>query len=169
MPQHKTRPVQLLYRLIKDENGGSIIEYSILGPAFIAIMLAVCELGHYMWGALMLQRAVYDAVREASTSNNACSTTQNADISSRVASSLTGLALDGAPTVTTRQYNDFSSVSKTGTNSSNTNTSSNTIVVYQVGVQIRPLLGPIVPFTTGAGTFSLTSESILRVEPFGDC
>lgn len=61
-------------RLISDRRGGAILEYALVLPVFLLIVVGIMQLGQMLWIQAALQHAVDMAARCASVNTVSCAT-----------------------------------------------------------------------------------------------
>jgi Flp pilus assembly protein TadG len=135
-----------LRRLVRDEQGAAAVEFAIIVPVLLLIVVAIIDLGRLLAVASSLASAVRDGARQGATVTDFADGTQVAAVRTRVVSEFTtfggtalqssnvGVTLDGASNV---------SVTVSG-------------YVYQ----------PLTPFASlvGLGTITLTRQAVFRWE-----
>src|SRR5260370_782168 len=67
------RCARVLTRLARSRDAASAVEMAILFPAFLLLLLGICEFGRALWTQASLQYAVGAAARCASISSSQCS------------------------------------------------------------------------------------------------
>ena len=90
-----------------NEDGVSILEFALIAPLVMAMMLGTLDIGHSLFVRATLDGAVQDAARSSSL-EGATSETQQDLIDERVASTIRELAPDAKVTVSRRYYKTFS-------------------------------------------------------------
>ena len=90
-----------------NEDGVSILEFALIAPVVMAMMLCTLDIGHSLFVRATLDGAVQDAARSSSL-EGATSETQQDLIDERVASTIRELAPDAKVTVSRRYYKTFS-------------------------------------------------------------
>ena len=175
-------------RLLRDPTGATAIEFAIVAPVFLLLMLGTANIGQMLYGKILLNGAVEQAARSSSTENG---DTTAADT---MVQSIVGPLLPGATFTTARySYYDFSDVGRaekfTDTNADGTcdnnetyidengngawdrdigvsgQGDANDVVVYQVTVRYLPVFR--VPFMPNQWSqFTLTSKSVKKNQPF---
>lgn len=90
-----------------NEDGVSILEFALIAPVVMAMMLGTLDIGHSLFVRATLDGAVQDAARSSSL-EGATSETQQDLIDERVASTIRELAPDAKVTVSRRYYKTFS-------------------------------------------------------------
>lgn len=83
-----------LRRLLAESRGLTLVEFAILLPVFVALVLGVMQLGQLFWTQSALQHAVEMAARCASINTTLCSTTTQ--VSAYAATQAYGLTLPAA-------------------------------------------------------------------------
>ena len=90
-----------------NEDGVSILEFALIAPLVMAMMLGTLDIGHSLFVRATLDGAVQDAARSSSL-EGATSEKQQHLIDERVASTIRELAPDAKVTVSRRYYKTFS-------------------------------------------------------------
>ena len=90
-----------------NEDGVSILEFALIAPVVMAMMLGTLDIGHSLFVRATLDGAVQDAARSSSL-EGATSLTQQDLIDERVASTIRELAPDATVKVSRRYYKTFS-------------------------------------------------------------
>ncbi len=90
-----------------NQDGVSIVEFAIIAPVVMAMMLGTLDIGHSLFVRATLDGAVQDAARSSSL-EGATSLTQQDIIDEEVASAIREIAPDANVTVSRRYYKTFS-------------------------------------------------------------
>ncbi len=85
------RPTRLGVRLGADKAGATAIEYAIVLPALLLLLLGTVDVGRVFWVQVTLDRAVQAAARCAAVNANLCATT--AQIQAYAASQAFGMTI----------------------------------------------------------------------------
>jgi hypothetical protein len=97
----------MIAKFISSEDGVSILEFALIAPLVMAMMLGTLDIGHSLFVRAALDGAVQDAARSSSL-EGATSLTQQDLIDERVTSIVRELAPDAKVTVSRRYYKTFS-------------------------------------------------------------
>lgn len=97
----------MITKFSSNEDGVSILEFALIAPVVMAMMLGTLDIGHSLFVRATLDGAVQDAARSSSL-EGATSETQQDLIDERVASTIRELAPDAKVTVSRRYYKTFS-------------------------------------------------------------
>jgi Flp pilus assembly pilin Flp len=97
----------VITKFSSNEDGVSILEFALIAPVVMAMMLGTLDIGHSLFVRATLDGAVQDAARSSSL-EGATSETQQDLIDERVASTIRELAPDAKVTVSRRYYKTFS-------------------------------------------------------------
>lgn len=100
-------PVVTLRRLRRENAGVSAVEFGMIAPVFITMLLGMLDLGHMMYGKSVLNGAVQEAARSASleTGDTAAA---DALIADRIAPVLRGASVE----TTRTSYFDFADIER---------------------------------------------------------
>jgi Flp pilus assembly pilin Flp len=97
----------MIAKFRSNEDGVSILEFALIAPVVMAMMLGTLDIGHSLFVRATLDGAVQDAARSSSL-EGATSLTQQDLIDERVTSIVRELAPDAKVTVSRRYYKTFS-------------------------------------------------------------
>lgn len=97
----------MIAKCISNEDGVSILEFALIAPVVMAMMLGTLDIGHSLFVRATLDGAVQDAARSSSL-EGATSLTQQDLIDERVESTIRELAPDATIKVSRRYYKTFS-------------------------------------------------------------
>jgi hypothetical protein len=97
----------MIAKLRSDEDGVSILEFALIAPVVIMMVLGSMDIGHSLFVRATLDGAVQNAARSSSL-EGATSLTQQDLIDERVASTIRELAPGAKVTVNRRYYKTFS-------------------------------------------------------------
>lgn len=183
---------RLAGRLLRDSAGATIVEFALIAPALLVVLMGLFDLGHNMYTAQMLQGAIQSAAR-ASTIEGAEG--KEAAIDAIVERAVLAVAPGADPEFERKAYASFSGVSRpedyTDANGNDTCDAGESFedanangdwdrdpgadgfgaardaVLYKVTVNY-PRLFPIFAVIPGQSrTFSLTATTVLRNQPYG--
>jgi hypothetical protein len=97
----------MIAKCISNQDGVSILEFALIAPVVMAMMLGALDIGHSLFVRATLDGAVQDAARSSSL-EGATSLTQQKLIDEDVASTIRELAPGATVTVSRRYYKTFS-------------------------------------------------------------
>ena len=97
----------MIAKCISNEDGVSILEFALIAPVVMAMMLGTLDIGHSLFVRATVDGAVQDAARSSSL-EGATSLTQQDLIDERVESTIRELAPDATVKVSRRYYKTFS-------------------------------------------------------------
>ena len=97
----------MIAKFRSNEDGVSILEFALIAPVVMAMMMGALDIGHSLFVRATLDGAVQDAARSSSL-EGATSLTQQDLIDDRVASIVRELAPDAKVMVSRRYYKTFS-------------------------------------------------------------
>lgn len=97
----------MIAKFISNEDGVSIMEFAVIAPLVMAMMLGALDIGHSLFVRATLDGAVQDAARSSSL-EGATSLAQQDIIDERVASIVRDITPDATFKVTRRYYKTFS-------------------------------------------------------------
>ena len=175
-------------RLADDCGGNAVLEFAMVAPAFLLLILGTCNIGQMIFAKVLLNGAVEQAARSSSTENG---DTTAADT---MVQKIVGPIIPGATFTTSRySYYDFTDVGRaekfTDSNADGVCNHNETfidengngswdadvgstgqggaddIVVYQVTASYKPVF--LVPFMPNQWRqFTLRSKSVKKNQPF---
>lgn len=97
----------LLRRLQRDRRGVTIIEFAMVAPVLLLLLLGFFDLGYRSYASSVLQGALHDAARMATVGGYSM-----AQIDARVKTRLSNFATRSTVTTATASYYDFAGVSQ---------------------------------------------------------
>lgn len=185
-------PPRALSHLLRDERGVTIVEFALIAPALMVLVLGIFDLGYNAYTNQMLQGAIQRAAR-ASTMEGAAGNA--AALDGRVASEVHAVAANASLSFDRKSYNSFSQVGRPEdfTDLDNDGLCDNgepfedangngvwdrdpgtagfggarDAVLYTVTVKYPRLL-PIASFLPGmSADVTLASSTVLRNQPYG--
>lgn len=183
---------RLIHRLRKDTNGVSIVEFAMLAPVLLIMLMGLLDLAYNMYTAQMLQGAIQTAARESTIEGAvASSATIDGNVSTAVHAISPGATLAFSRKAYTNfadagRPEDYQDANANGTcdngelfEDANNNGSwdvdpgqsgfggARDAVLYRVAVTYeRPF--PVFAFIPGqTSTYNLTATTVLRNQPFG--
>ncbi len=101
--------MQWIASLHDDRRGAALVEFALVAPVFLTLLLGAFEFGHMAYVQAILQGAVQDAGRDAGLESGRDST---ASIDARVLGQLRNIAPKGAIVSSRKNYQTFSDVGK---------------------------------------------------------
>lgn len=184
--------IAALRRLSRDESGVTIVEFALIAPALMVLLLGIFDLGYNMYTNEMLQGAIQRAARGSTVEG---ADAKKASLDAIVTTEVHTVAANAKLTFDRKSYASFSRVGRpedyTDTNTNNTcdngepyedangNGSwdvdpgaagfggARDAVLYTVTVTY-PRLVPIAAFVPGMNkNFTLKSSTVLRNQPYG--
>lgn len=103
----RLRPFRFVRRLQRDDSAVTIIEFAMVAPVMLLLLMGLFDLGYRAYAASVLQGALHDAARMATVGGY--SLTQ---IDARVKTRLSNFATRSTVTTQTASYYEFSGVSQ---------------------------------------------------------
>ena len=97
----------LLRRLRRDSNGVTIVEFAMVAPVMLLLLLGLFDLGYQAYASSVLQGALHDAARMATVGGYSME-----QIDARVKTRLSNFATRSTVTTATASYYEFSGVSQ---------------------------------------------------------
>ena len=176
-------------RLARDERGTTLVEFAMVAPVLVVLLLGIFDLGYRSYAASVVQGALHDAARMATVGG--VTPTQ---IDARVRQRLNHFAEVGTLTTTTTSYYDFTGVGRPETITSDTapigeyndtdcfedangngeydldrgragTGNSDDIVRYQISITYDRLF-PVAGFLGWPNTDTITANTVLRNQPY---
>ena len=176
-------------RLVRDERGTTLVEFAMVAPVLVVLLLGIFDLGYRSYAASVVQGALHDAARMATVGG--VTPTQ---IDARVRQRLNHFAEVGTLTTTTTSYYDFTGVGRPETITSDTapigeyndtdcfedangngeydldrgragTGNSDDIVRYQISITYDRLF-PVAGFLGWPNTDTITANTVLRNQPY---
>ena len=98
-----------LRHLLRDTRGAAAMEFALVTPPFLLLILGILDLGHIMWTKSMLQGAVEKAGRDSTLQGGLATA---AAIDARVAEQVRVAVPSATISVTRRTTSDFTSIGK---------------------------------------------------------
>jgi Flp pilus assembly pilin Flp len=96
-----------LRRLNANENGAAVMEFAIVAPVFLLLIIGLFDFGHQLYATSVLQGTLQTSAREATLENGF--SIQN-DIDARIEDNFKTIIPVGDVTVTRRSFEDFSDI-----------------------------------------------------------
>jgi Flp pilus assembly protein TadG len=178
--------MKFVRRLIQDERGFEAIEFAIVGPPFILLMLAIVELGLTLLTQTLLDGATRDAARLIRTGQVQSGSTTSAQVAtfqtllcSDMSTLLTVATCDSGLMIEANTFATFGAVAFSSCNYNANSSGSGTACPFVPGtpkqivaVQVsyaRPSLIPwVAQYLTvgGTGFTTLVSTVVFRNEPY---
>ncbi len=94
-------------RFAEDEAGATLVEFALLAPALIALLLGLFDLGFNMYTKTQLEGAIQDAARSSTIEDAAANKNQ---IDGKVAAAVQRIAGNATVTFDRRAYRNFSEI-----------------------------------------------------------
>lgn len=183
---------RLFQRLRGDQQGVSVVEFALISPVLLTMLMGLLDLSYNVYTAQMLQGAVQDAARKSTIEGAG---TNSAAIDGVVTTAVRAIAPTATMTFSRKAYNNFGNVNRpedyddvnadgtcnNGEPFEDANNNGNwdidpgqvgfggarDAVLYQVNINY-PRAFPIFAFIPGQGnTFSMTAKVVLRNQPYG--
>lgn len=153
----------------KKRRGVTAVEFALIAPVFIMLMIGITEISLIMLSEHLLENAVYNASRTAKTGYVESGKTQLDTVMDVLHARLSGLAplLDPAKlTVTTVSYGDLSDIGQPEQGSEGLGTASQVVVhtITYPWQTFTPLMGGIIGDQNGI--IRLSSRIVVRNEPY---
>ena len=101
------RRLSFLRRLRRDERGVTILEFAMVAPVLLLLLLGIFDLGYRSYASSVLQGALHDAARMATVGSYSM-----AQIDSRVKTRLSNFATRSTVTTEAASYYDFAGVAQ---------------------------------------------------------
>ncbi len=183
---------RFLIQLRRDQQGVSAVEFALLAPVLLTMIMGLLDLAYNMYTTQMLQGAVQAAARKSTIEG---ASTDTAAIDGIVTTAVHALAPSATMTFSRKAYNNFGNVNRpedfddvnadgtcnNGEPFEDANANGNwdmdpgqagfggarDAVLYRVNV-VYPRVFPIFAFIPGqSDTFSMKAEVVLRNQPYG--
>lgn len=97
---------QLLPRLRRDDRGISAVEFGLIGPVVVLLLLGALDMGHTLYMQSVLQGALQKAGRDSSLETGT-ETAKQTSIDGKVRASVQSLAKDATVTISRRFFRDY--------------------------------------------------------------
>ena len=97
-------------KLLTDRHGSTAVEFGIIGPVFILMVIGIVELGLLLAAQTLLDNAAFSASRAGKTGYADTGSTQEATIAAAVAKASSGLLKQDRMTLASSAYADYSNV-----------------------------------------------------------
>lgn len=182
----------LIKRLRRDQDGVSVVEFALLAPVLMTLLMGLLDLAYNMYTAQMLQGAIQNAARQSTIEG---ASGREAAIDAAVTTAVQAIAPNATLSFDRKSYSSFSEAGRpedyvdqntngtcdngelfedangNGTWDTDTGTTgfggARDAVVYGVTVTYeRPF--PVFAFIPGqTSTYTLNTSTILRNQPFG--
>lgn len=182
----------LLHRLRREERGATIVEFAIVSPVLMVVILGLLDMSYRLYATAILNGEVQKVARDATLEMNASTSGQSA-LDQRVKDAfgnVNGSVTDASFEITRRNFSNFTSAGKkegsTGPgglcapgfvyvdiNNSNTwddgaldgQGGANDVTLYTVKVTYKSLF-PIKALYGGPANQTITATTILRNQPY---
>lgn len=99
------RPV-LMRHIAASQSGISVVEFGLIAPVFMTMLMGVLDLGHTLYMQSVLQGAVQKAARDASLETGGTSASQTA-MNAAITSQVKRLAQNATVTITRTSFRDY--------------------------------------------------------------
>lgn len=189
-------PFARLRNLGEDERGAALVEFAIVAPVMVLMLLGAFDIGHTLYARGVLQGVVQKVARD-STLETGTQAQQQQKLDDRVRAQVSALANNADIEITRRYYRTFTQAAAarredfTDNNGDGTcdggepyeDANNNNVwdddgadagqggakdaVVYTVEVTY-PRFFPIYNFIGGSDTTTLTASTVLKNQPYGD-
>lgn len=160
---------EYLLRVAKDRRGVAILEFAIVGPAFIFFVFAMIDAMWMLTIELAMNEGVHEAGRLGSLGNTPSSGTREAAIKNLLVQRGAGMLDATKLTVTMTTFgsgNPRDYATRTGTTTTATGAGlTRQLVQYQVAY-VQPLITPIGIAYNGGTTVTHTATIVVQNEPF---
>lgn len=103
----RARPFRLLRRLGRDSSAVTIVEFAMVAPVMLLLLLGLFDLGYRAYASSVLQGALHDAARMATVGGYSMD-----QIDARVKTRLSNFATRSTVTTAAASYYEFSGVSQ---------------------------------------------------------
>jgi len=187
-----TRAIRLLRRCAGDDAGATVVEFAIVAPVFLTLLLGVFDYGHMFYAQSVLQGAVHQAGRNSGLESGA---DFMAAIDEDVRGQVHNIVPQGSVLTSRTNYESFNDVNKpedfVDANGNAeydpeecfTDVNSNLewdedrgieglggaddVVLYTATLEYDRLV-PLFKFVGGSDQHRISASTILRNQPFGD-
>ncbi len=183
---------RLIQRLRSDQRGVSVVEFALIAPVLLTMLMGLLDLAYNVYTAQMLQGAVQDAARKSTIESASMHT---AAIDGHVTTAVRAIAPTATMNFSRKAYNNFGNVNRpedyddvngdgdcnNGEPFEDANGNGNwdidpgqlgfggarDAVLYNVNITY-PRAFPVFAFIPGqSSTFSMTAKVVLRNQPYG--
>lgn len=193
--RHVARALTALRRLLRDEQGGSAIEFAFVAPMIALLIGGILDVAMVLFVDSALEGGIRDASRFGITGFAPTAVSRETQIVNIINGRLMGLYIINGNDVTEKVYANFTNIGQpepyVDTNGNGrydlgepfTDVNGNgrwdqdmaasgaggagQVVVYQVTVNWHPLTPLLLPFLGGNTTIPLVAAMAVRNEPFG--
>ncbi len=188
-------PTRMLSRLMRATRGATAVEYALLAPVLMLLLVGIIEYNAMMYAATVLEGATAIASRQGKTGYVQSGMSQQDYIYGIIQNRVTGILTPGQLSIASKSYANLAVVGKPepcisppltpcngtpGVNFVDVNHNgmwdadqgttglgaSGDIVVYTVTYPWKIMTPIMLDFLGTNGTFTLTSSSIVRNEPY---
>jgi Flp pilus assembly protein TadG len=187
--QRRSTLARLAHRLRRDVRGVTVVEFAMIAPAFLFLILGMMDVGQLVYARSLIIGAAEEAAR-----SNSLETADLAATEQQVGDMLKLIAPGATVDVTYRSYFDFADVGRpeqlndengnglcddgesyTDENSNgnwdadiggSTNGSANDVVLYNVTATFDRLFK--VPFLPGGSTYTVAASAMRKNQPFAN-
>jgi Flp pilus assembly protein TadG len=193
--RHVARALTALRRLLRDEHGGSALEFAFVAPMMALMIGGILDVAMVLFVDSALEGGIRDASRFGITGFAPTAVSRETQIVNIINARLMGLYVINGNDVTERVYSNFTNIGQpepyVDTNGNGrydlgepfTDVNGNgrwdqdmaasgaggagQVVVYQVTINWHPLTPLLLPFLAGSSTIRLAAALAVRNEPFG--
>ena len=172
-----TRAIRLLKRCAGDRAGATAVEFAIVAPVFLTLLLGVFDYGHMIYAQSVLQGAVHQAGRNSGLESG--SDFMDA-IDDDVRGQVHNIVPQGSVLTSRTNYESFNDVNKPE-DFVDANANGNwdedrgleglggadDVVLYTATLEYDRLV-PMFAFVGGSEQHRISASTILRNQPFGD-
>jgi Flp pilus assembly protein TadG len=187
--------VAALRRLLRDEQGGSALEFALVAPMLTLLIGGILEVGIILFVNASLEGGIRDASRFGITGFTPNAVSRETQIVDIINSHLMGLYTITSSDISERVYSSFTNIGAPepyiDTNGNGrydlgepfTDINGNgkwdpdmaasgaggagQVVVYEVAINWHPFTPVLLPFLNSSGTIRLAASLVVRNEPFG--
>lgn len=96
-------------RLVRDVRGGAAIEFAIIAPALLTVLLGLMDIGYNLYAATLLEGAMHKAGRDSTIEG---AESRGLAIDNRVRDAVGGIVPNAAVAFSRRAYIDYSEVER---------------------------------------------------------
>lgn len=160
MPQKR----RLFSRLIRCNDGVTAIEFALLSPVLLLMVMGIIEFAVIMFVSVVMESATDMTARLGSTGYVPTGTSQAQEIINNVDSMTAGLLNANNITITTTSYSGFNEIGVAGQGTANSLGGPGDVVLYTVSYPWT-IMTPIVSAVIG-NKITLRASTVVRNEPY---
>lgn len=154
------------YPACTDQQGASTLEFALLLPPFIFLVIGMLEMCMIMFVSMSMDVALDNTARTGSTGYVASGQTQQQTIIATMNQYLGGMIDTTQLSITTTSYSDLNQIGVNGQGTSGLGTA-NQYVVYNVSYPWH-LMTPLLDEVVGTnGVYTITVQTLVKNEPYG--